>query len=154
MYIILAGKHPLYVKGEKLDSYAAKLKDPQWAFPANFSPLARSLFLSMVKTNALERYTAKDALSHPWITRRPGDLPRSYVEAVSFERSKEKLHAVSAFPNPSARPGARVPSDNQSGRSPRRVRQDGTVPLDSRLDPGLLCDGPRMAQRQPAASRK
>jgi calcium/calmodulin-dependent protein kinase I len=94
MYIILVGKHPLFVKGESFESYATKLKDPKWEFPPGFSPLARSLFLSMVKTNALERYTAKDALSHPWITRRPGDIPRSYVETISFERAKDKLHLV------------------------------------------------------------
>ncbi len=94
MYIIIVGRHPLYVHGEQVASYTAKLKDPQWKFPARFSPLAQSLFLPMAQTKPFERYTAKEALSHPWITRRPGPLPLSCVEAIAFEQSRNKFRAA------------------------------------------------------------
>lgn len=94
LYIILAGEHPLYVKGEKREEFSAKLKNPIWNFPDDFSPLAKSLFLYLVKTNPLDRYTAKEALKHPWITRRPGDIPLSYVKEQAYDRAQQKLMNV------------------------------------------------------------
>ncbi len=94
MYIVLAGSHPLYTRGETAEQYKAKLKDPQWSFPADFSPLAQSLFVRLVKTNPLERYTANEALAHPWIVRRPCTVPLSYADSVGLEHAKEKLLSV------------------------------------------------------------
>ena len=94
MYIVLAGAHPLYTRGETAEEYRAKLKDPLWHFPPDFSPLARSLFVRLVKTNPLERYTANEALAHPWIVRRPCTLPLSYADSVSLEHCKDKLLSV------------------------------------------------------------
>jgi len=71
MYTLLTGYHPLYNKGETVSKYKLKLKNPEWKFPSGFSELARDLFLKLVRLNPLDRYTAKQALDHPWITRIP-----------------------------------------------------------------------------------
>jgi serine/threonine protein kinase len=94
MYIILCGKHPLYEHGEGMASYCAKLKDPQWKFPADFSQLAQHFFLRMTRTNPLDRYTAKDALMHPWVTRQPSPIPLTYLETTSLEQAKKKFKSV------------------------------------------------------------
>ena len=91
MYMLIAGKHPIYQHGDELDKYMAKLKLQQWKFPEHFSALERELFLKLVKVDPLERYTAKEALAHPWITRSPGKLPLSYSENVSLENAKARL---------------------------------------------------------------
>eukprot|EP01022_Parablepharisma_sp_SALTPOND_P017610 TRINITY_DN2841_c0_g1_i1.p1 TRINITY_DN2841_c0_g1~~TRINITY_DN2841_c0_g1_i1.p1 ORF type:complete len:334 (-),score=4.27 TRINITY_DN2841_c0_g1_i1:549-1550(-) len=91
MYILITGKHPIYQSGDELDKYLAKIKAPEWKFPESFSELAKEFFLKLVKGNPLERYTAKEALAHPWITRTPGKIPLSYTETISYENSKVKL---------------------------------------------------------------
>lgn len=97
MYMVVAGKHPLYRSGDKTAKYIAQIKDPQWNFPETFSVLAKDLFLKLVKVDPLERYTAKEALGHPWITRVPGSVPLSYSESVRHEHSKEKLITVAIY---------------------------------------------------------
>ena len=94
MYVLLTGQHPLREKGEKADKYVAKLSNPIWKFPPEFSLLARSLFLQLVKVDPLERYAANEATVHPWITRKCNPIPLSYVERTVQERAKTKLNSV------------------------------------------------------------
>jgi len=94
MYIVITGKHPIYRNRDKVSEYISKIKDPEWVFPENFSELAKDLFLKLVKVDPLERYTAKEALEHPWITRIPGSVPLSYSDSIRYEQSKEKLITV------------------------------------------------------------
>lgn len=94
MYITIAAKHPLYENGDDLEIYLKKLKNPNWNFPPHFSKLAQSLFLKLVKANPLERYTAKEALGHPWITRKPGMIPLTYTEAFASEHLKTSILSV------------------------------------------------------------
>ena len=94
MYVLLTGAHPLYTRGEKLEKYIAKLANPKWIFPPSFSLLARTLFLQLVKIQPLERYAAKEALQHPWITRENAPIPPSFIEAASQESSKNKFNNV------------------------------------------------------------
>ena len=91
MYIVIAGKHPLYESGDNQATYLEKLQTPHWSCPEHFSTLAQSLFYKLVKVNPLERYTAKEALCHPWITRQPGPIPLSFTENVAYENSKTAL---------------------------------------------------------------
>eukprot|EP00826_Nyctotherus_ovalis_P001140 TRINITY_DN10146_c0_g1_i2.p4 TRINITY_DN10146_c0_g1~~TRINITY_DN10146_c0_g1_i2.p4 ORF type:complete len:101 (-),score=22.96 TRINITY_DN10146_c0_g1_i2:1008-1310(-) len=91
MYKLLTGEHPLYQAGESLKDYIAKLRKPQWKFPETFYELPKSLFLKLMKVRPFERYTAKEALEHPWITRMPEKAPLNYPEAVSWNCSKSKL---------------------------------------------------------------
>ena len=81
----------MYESGDEMEKYLAKLKSPSWKFPPHFSELAKHLFYKLAKVNPLERYTAKEALGHPWITRRPGQIPLSFTESMSCEHSKVKL---------------------------------------------------------------
>lgn len=94
MYVVISGHHPLHVSGESLRTYLKKLDNPKWEFGPEFSPLAQSLFLKLVKTSPLERYSAKEALQHPWITRTPGIIPLSYTDSMSYGHAKEKLCKV------------------------------------------------------------
>ena len=94
MYMILAGKHPLHEKGDCLETYKAKTRNPQWSFTENFHSLAKSLFLNMVKTEPIERYTAKEALSHPWITRHIDPIPMVLAETIALEQAKKKIKNV------------------------------------------------------------
>jgi len=74
-----------------MESYAARLKSIEWEFPKEFTELAKGLFLGLVKVNPLERYTAREALLHPWITRLPGPIPLCYSKTVQYENTRRKL---------------------------------------------------------------
>ena len=37
MFILITGKHPLYDKNDTKSNYVAKLRDPEWSFPSQFS---------------------------------------------------------------------------------------------------------------------
>ena len=93
-YIILTGRHPIYKNGDNLNEYIKKIKEPKWEFPSGFSELAKDFFLKLVKTDPVDRYTAKEALQHPWITRIPTKIPLSYGEIISYDNSKEILMSV------------------------------------------------------------
>jgi calcium/calmodulin-dependent protein kinase I len=91
MYILITGKHPLFKHNDTMETYVARLKNIEWEFPKEFSELARGLFLRLVRVNPLERYTAKEAFAHPWITRIPGPIPLSYSETIQHENARKKL---------------------------------------------------------------
>jgi len=91
MYMLITDKHPIYKKGDSINDYIKKLNEPQWEFPDDFSELAKDFFLKLVKIDILDRYTAAEALQHPWITRIPGHIPLSYKQQTSLNHSKEIL---------------------------------------------------------------
>jgi serine/threonine protein kinase len=95
MYVIVAGKHPIYQSNDTISSYLVKLKDPQWEFPPDFSEIAKDFFLRLVKIDPNDRYTAKEALQHPWITRTPCTIPLTYYENLSYTRAKKEMVNVS-----------------------------------------------------------
>ena len=76
MYQLLAqGKHPLYEEGDSYNNYLQKLtklieKPTKWHVPSHFSHLAKDFFLKLCVYPPSERYDAKAALKHPWITRK------------------------------------------------------------------------------------
>eukprot|EP00826_Nyctotherus_ovalis_P061589 TRINITY_DN877_c0_g2_i18.p1 TRINITY_DN877_c0_g2~~TRINITY_DN877_c0_g2_i18.p1 ORF type:complete len:187 (-),score=40.90 TRINITY_DN877_c0_g2_i18:871-1431(-) len=90
-YIVLVGRHPLHRSGEDVAEYVSRLRKATWKFPKLLSDLAKSFILKLVKVNPLERYTAKEALEHPWITRAVGKIPLSYAESVAHGRLKERF---------------------------------------------------------------
>ena len=76
MYELLTmGGHPLYVKGkDNSHSYKTKLKNVRVVEPhSSFSQLAANFFSNIVQVQPLARYTAREALQHPWITRNNGN---------------------------------------------------------------------------------
>lgn len=94
MYTLLAGQHPLHKPGESAHDYRQKLRAPEWHFPPHFSDLAKDLFLKLARPNPLERCAAKQALSHPWITRVPGRL---ISEGEALEECAMKVVEVSLW---------------------------------------------------------
>lgn len=73
MHIILSGGvHPLYDKEtDNAETFAIKLANVKKidAGPS-LSWLAKNLFSRLTMIQAHQRYTAKDAMRHPWITRK------------------------------------------------------------------------------------
>jgi len=97
-YMLLTGRHPIYRHGDTINTYVQKLKDPILdsirEFPEDLSELAKDFFLRLIKIDPLERYTAEEALQHPWITRIPRKIPLSYTEQGCYERTKQVLSNV------------------------------------------------------------
>jgi len=48
------------------------------------SPLAASLFHNLCAVSPSERYSARVALNHPWITRKNDDIPKNLIEEVKY----------------------------------------------------------------------
>ncbi|CAG9328796.1 unnamed protein product [Blepharisma stoltei] len=95
MYILIAGKHPLMEPKESVRSYLRKLENPHWKFPANFSDSAKHLFLKLTHVNPLQRYTAEQALRHPWVTREADKKPPlTYLERITQFNDKLKLRGL------------------------------------------------------------
>ncbi|CAG9330725.1 unnamed protein product [Blepharisma stoltei] len=89
--LLCKGKHPLYRQKDTKDSYFAKLQNPKWVFPKNFSPLAQNLFLKLMKIPPIERYTAGQVLAHPWILQKNIAIPLTYLEKMRQLDSDMKL---------------------------------------------------------------
>jgi serine/threonine protein kinase len=91
MYRLLSGgDHPLYKKGETEKEYYEQLmnfpsyNNYNWKFPSNFSELAKSFFKKLCIYPPSERYDAKQALQHPWITRNiKAEIPLTQKELYS-----------------------------------------------------------------------
>eukprot|EP00347_Sterkiella_histriomuscorum_P011634 403371699 len=69
------GQHPLYNKGMSYYDYLMKLRTINdrsqqltWNFPPNFSNLSIDFFKKLCSQSPSERYDARSALKHPWIT--------------------------------------------------------------------------------------
>ena len=79
MYTLLAGKHPLYEPHMSKQDLETKIKNFQgFSYPANMSPQARHLLESLCQKRINSRSTAREALKHPWITRKlDQDLPQT-----------------------------------------------------------------------------
>ncbi len=81
MYILLAGKHPFYKHDETTNRYIGKMLNPTWShtlkcseyyiFLSTRNRLAHDLLAKMCSPNVLNRYSAADAMQHPWITGYP-----------------------------------------------------------------------------------
>ena len=95
MHQILTGnKHPIYdPKVDNRDILIEKLKTVKVVkADPTLSNLARNLFERLTSISMSQRYIAKDALLHPWITRKlSSDIPLTYyqrIQRVSNIRSK------------------------------------------------------------------
>lgn len=83
LLMTITGKHPLLSQGDTMAVYTQKLQNPMWEFSNDLNPLARQLFLHMTNMQPLERYTADQALRHPWITREETEIPKTYLERIA-----------------------------------------------------------------------
>ena len=93
MFILLnKGKHPFYKKGDNEKKIAEKVKKGNIKFYENISPLAKHLILKLLEPNPSWRYTASQALKHPWITRNFDDVPpQTFNELLIKSNNKEIL---------------------------------------------------------------
>ena len=57
--------------------------------------MAEHLFLKLVEVYHLQRYTAEEALKHPFITRNHLDLvPLTYLDNINLKDSHKKMKSV------------------------------------------------------------
>ena len=76
MFMLLnKGKHPFYIKGDRREKIADKIKNVKLKFDEKITPLAKHLILKLLEPNPSWRYTASQAIKHPWITRNFNDTP-------------------------------------------------------------------------------
>lgn len=97
MFTLITSVHPLASPNETKQSYLKKLSNPIWKFPANFSQSARSLYLKLVEMVPIDRYTASQALSHPWILRQEVKPPLTSFEKFKIYGEHLKLKGI-VFP--------------------------------------------------------
>lgn len=98
--LLTGGDHPLYKDSDNADSFKVKLKVVKVLdTPSCFSSLARSMFLRLTKVNPSSRYTALDALSHPWLTRiNKTTIPLTFHEQLHrFDLEKRLRKSMSTL---------------------------------------------------------
>ncbi|OMJ80609.1 hypothetical protein SteCoe_19093 [Stentor coeruleus] len=94
MYTLITSRHPLVKQNETALSYVSKLRHPKWVFPEKFSDSAQNLFLKLVEMIPLERYTASQALCHPWISRQDTKAPLTSFEKFKIYGEHLKLKGI------------------------------------------------------------
>jgi len=66
-----------------------------WKFPPRFSRLARDFFVKLCSYPASQRYDARQALKHPWITRTSDDeIPLTQKEQLSLYDTETELRKI------------------------------------------------------------
>ena len=79
MFILLTGEHPFEKDAGDTEKYLNAMKDVGWHRKIACSEyvhyvrnrrnrLAKDLLIKLCNPNTLGRYSAKEALQHPWIT--------------------------------------------------------------------------------------
>ena len=92
MFILLNnGKHPFYVKGDNLKQISQKIKNGKIEFYDNISPMAKHLVKKLLEPNPSWRYTASQAIKHPWITRNKSDKPPVTFNELLTKTSNKKI---------------------------------------------------------------
>lgn len=97
MYELIAGKHPLWTKGDDNDVYRRKAQEFKcFKFGRKFNKWSSSLLDKLCSPKASMRYTVEQALQHPWITRNfDTDIPRSHFEQnIYMMEIEDKLRNV------------------------------------------------------------
>ena len=85
MFMLLNyGKHPFYVTGELKKDFDKKIENCKITFYNKISPMAKHLIFKLLEPNPSWRYTASQALKHPWITRNINDeVPLTFNELLN-----------------------------------------------------------------------
>ena len=92
MFILLNnGKHPFYVKGDNLNQISQKIKNGKIEFYENISPMAKHLVKKLLEPNPSWRYTASQAIKHPWITKNKSDKPPVTFNELLTKTSNKKI---------------------------------------------------------------
>ena len=92
MFMLLnKGKHPFYIKGDKLSDVAEKIKIGKINFYEKISPMAKHLISKLLEPNPSWRYTASQAIKHPWITRNINDIPPLTFNEILTKSNNKKI---------------------------------------------------------------
>jgi calcium/calmodulin-dependent protein kinase I len=94
LFMMISGSHPFYREGDNAESYFNRLNTATIEFPKTFPSLAVSLCRHLTKTIPLERYSAVQALSHPFITRTQGDIPMTAMDRMRQFNDEQKLARI------------------------------------------------------------
>jgi calcium/calmodulin-dependent protein kinase I len=94
LFMMISGSHPFYKEGDNAESYFDRLNTATIEFPKTFPSLAISLCRHLTKTMPLERYSAAQALSHPFITRTQGDIPMTAMDRMRQFNDEQKLARI------------------------------------------------------------
>ena len=91
MFILLNnGKHPFYIKGDNKKDFVQKIMEGKINFYNKVSPMAKHLILKLLEPNPSWRYTAIQAIKHPWITRNKNDeIPLTFNEILTKSNNKK-----------------------------------------------------------------
>ena len=100
LYYMLVGCHPLYITGvmladnsQTLKQKVAAIEPEKWHYPSFVTPLAKDLICKLCRISQIERYDAKRALQHPWITRRFDEkIPLTASEEIQMFNQEQVLH--------------------------------------------------------------
>ncbi|CAD8055786.1 unnamed protein product [Paramecium primaurelia] len=85
------GKHPFYPRILTKKEFINSFPDLKYEQPFHSSPLARDLLQRLLQNDQDSRYTASQALVHPWITRKFNDpIPMSVKEFGICQELKKK----------------------------------------------------------------
>lgn len=100
--VLTCGEHPLYRSGDSSVKFKQKLKNSESLEPTQtFSWIAKNLFSRLTMRKNHQRYSAEDALQHPWITReKTNQVPQTLQEnmnTVLFENSLKRKMLVAFF---------------------------------------------------------
>ena len=92
MFILLnKGKHPFYTKGDKREEIAKRIKEGKINFYEKVSPMAKHLIKKLLEPNPSWRYTASQAIKHPWITRNVSDTPPITFNELLVRSNNKKI---------------------------------------------------------------
>lgn len=94
LYMVVIGQHPMLQPEDSVESYIAKLRNPVWSFPQEVNPQVRQLFLHMTNKEPIDRYTADQALKHPWVSRTQSEIPKTFFEKVTEYNETSRLKAL------------------------------------------------------------
>ena len=96
MYMLLNnGKHPFYNENEKFtkEQYINKIKNKKnLIFENKISYMAKHFLKKLLEPNPGARYTANQALKHPWITRNFDDeIPLTYSDVLLYKNNIQNM---------------------------------------------------------------
>ena len=94
LFTLVTGHHPLLKPDDSVESYISKLHHPQWVFPCDMNPQVKQLFLHMTNLEPIDRYTADQALRHPWISRTQSEIPKTYLEKITEYNETSRLKVI------------------------------------------------------------
>ncbi|CAD8196247.1 unnamed protein product [Paramecium octaurelia] len=90
MYQLLQGIHPYYKSESTKQQYLQNILERPLYFKKQISPQAKDLLIRLLKLDITDRYTASQALQHPWLTKQES-MPLSLFEQFKLFDCKSKF---------------------------------------------------------------